>query len=496
MNTNREEIHVVWFKRDLRLQDNEAIYNALKANKRVLFLYVLENSLIKDAHYNQRHWNFIKQSLVALNTDLEKYNTKILCVETEVVTAFNQIFNSYKINTVFSHQETGLLITYNRDKEFTRYCSNNLMNWVENSNNGVLRGLPNREDWFDRWDDYMHAPQIKNHLNTDKLLTIDEINQLEKNFKTVDLTTNNDTLFQKGGTKMAWRYAHTFFKDRHEKYMFNISKPQLARESCSRLSPYIAWGNISIRQIFQEATKHKTIANKRHLDAFISRLRWQAHFIQKFEMEHTMENASINKGYHKLKKGISLEYQKAWKEGETGFPLIDACMRCLQETGYLNFRMRAMLVSFFTHILWQPWQAASQHLSSLFLDFEPGIHFPQLQMNAGETGINILRIYNPVKNSLEHDKEGVFIKKWIPELAHLATPFVHEPYLMTPLDQQFNNFELGVDYPNPIVALKVARKKASDTLWNLKNNSTVRTESSRILKKHTLSNRSKMTKTE
>ena len=98
MNINREEIHVVWFKRDLRLQDNEAIYNALKANKRVLFLYVLENSLIKDAHYNQRHWNFIKQSLVALNIDLEKYNTKILCVETEVVTAFNQIFNSYKIN--------------------------------------------------------------------------------------------------------------------------------------------------------------------------------------------------------------------------------------------------------------------------------------------------------------------------------------------------------------------------------------------------------------
>ena len=213
-------------------------------------------------------------------------------------------------------------------------------------------------------------------------------------------------------------------------------------------------------------------------------------------MEHTMENASINKGYQKLKKSISSEYQKAWETGETGFPLIDASMRCLKQTGYLNFRMRAMVVSFFTHILWQPWQASSQHLSKLFLDFEPGIHFSQLQMNAGETGINTLRIYNPIKNSLEHDEDGSFIKKWVPELANLSIPFIHEPYLMTPLDQQFNNFELGVQYPKPIVDIKVARKKASDTLWNMKKNAAVREESERILKKHMLSDRNRTFKTD
>ncbi len=494
MNINKEEIHIVWFKRDLRLQDNEAIHNALESNKRVLFLYVFENSLLEDPHYDIRHWNFIKQSLVNLNTDLKKYNTKILCVQTEVVTAFNQLFNSYKVNTVFSHQETGLLITFNRDKEFTRYCRNNSVNWKESNNNGILRGLLNREDWFEKWDDYMYDSQITNQFDGDNFISIEEITQLEKYFQIVDLETPKHEYFQKGGTKMAWRYADTFFEKRHKKYMSNISKPALARESCSRLSPYIAWGNVSIRQIFQEALKHKTEANKRHLGAFISRLRWQAHFIQKFEMEHSMENASINKGYQKLKKSISVKYQKAWEEGQTGFPLIDACMRCLQETGYLNFRMRAMLVSFFTHILWQPWQASSQHLSKLFLDFEPGIHFPQLQMNAGETGINILRIYNPVKNSLEHDEDGTFIKKWVPELTHLPTPFLHEPYIMTPLDEQFNNFELGVDYPQPIVDIKIARKKASDTLWNMKKNSEVRKESERILKKHTISDRNRMLK--
>ena len=492
MNTSKEEINIVWFKRDLRLQDNEAIHNALALNKRILFLYVFENTLINDPHYDERHWNFIRQSLEDLNKQLKDYKTRVLCIRTDVINAFNQLLDTYKINTVFSHQETGLLITYNRDKDFARYCRNNSIKWVENSNNAVLRGLLNREDWFEKWEVYMQNTQYKNELKTQQTLSTEEVSILEKYFQVEKLQTPKNNILQKGGTTMAWRYADTFFEKRHEKYMNNISKPTLARESCSRLSPYIAWGNISIRQIYQEAIKHKTATNKKHLGAFISRLRWQAHFIQKFEMEHTMENASINKGYQKLKKSISSEYQKAWETGKTGFPLIDACMRCLKETGYLNFRMRAMIVSFFTHILWQPWQASSQHLSRLFLDFEPGIHFSQLQMSAGETGINLLRIYNPIKNSLSHDEDGTFIKKWVPELAHLPISFIHEPYLMTALDQQFNNFKLGEAYPNPIIEIKYARKKASEILWNMKKDARVQEENYRILKKHTNSEKNKM----
>ena len=319
MNTNKEEINIVWFKRDLRLQDNEAIHNALALNKRILFLYVFEHSLISDPHYDERHWNFIKQSLIDLNSALKDYNTRVLCIRTDLTNAFNQLLNTYKIHTVFSHQETGLLITYNRDKDFARYCRNNSIKWVENSNNGVLRGLLNRDDWFEKWEKYMQKTQFRNNLNTQQTLSSEEIANLENYFQLEKLQTPKNNIFQKGGTTIAWKYANTFFEKRHEKYMYHISKPSLARESCSRLSPYIAWGNISIRQIYQEAIKHKTATNKKHLDAFISRLRWQAHFIQKFEMEHTMENASINKGYQKLKKSISNEYQEAWKQVKPGF---------------------------------------------------------------------------------------------------------------------------------------------------------------------------------
>lgn len=491
--SSRREINVVWFKRDLRLEDNEAIFNALKSNIPTLLLYVFENSLLEDAHYDVRHWNFIKESICDLNEQLQNYNTKVLAVTSEVITVFNQLLNFYEINTVFSHQETGLLKTYNRDKEFARYCRNNSINWKENNNNGVLRGLLNRKDWFEKWEFYMNLPQYKCNAKPANFIDLKEIKELEKYFVVTNINNKRNTNFQKGGTSTAWKYANSFFNERYKNYSYNISKPELSRKSCSRLSPYIAWGNISIRQVYQKAIATINNANKRQLSAFVSRLRWQAHFIQKFEMEHTMEEASINKGFHKLKKSISLEYQKAWKEGKTGFPLIDASMRCLIETGYLNFRMRSMLVSFFTHILWQPWQACSEHLSKLFLDFEPGIHFPQLNMQAGETGINDLRVYNPIKNSLKHDEDAAFIKKWIPELAKLPRAFIHEPYLMTDLDQQFNAFELGVDYPKPIVDIKTNRKKALDILWSMKKDKEVVKENQRILSKHTLSDRNRMT---
>lgn len=485
--SKREEIAVVWFKRDLRLHDNEAIHNAFASGKKVLFVYVFEPLLENDPHYSERHWNFIKQSIEDLNKTLETINSKVLAIHTNILSFFNKLQEQYKVHSVYSHQETGLQITFDRDKEFKRYCRNNQINWVENVNNAVLRGLVDREDWFEKWEEYMNKPQIPFKTFKNKALTINKVNDILIRFNTVELTTKNSKHFQKGGETTAKKYLNTFFDKRYKNYMYHISKPALSRESCSRLSPYIAWGNLSIREVYQKGKQEKEKStNKRHLAAFMSRLRWQAHFIQKFEMECIMEKVSVNKGYHKLKKSLSEEYQKAWQDGQTGYPLVDASMRCLQTTGYINFRMRAMVVSFLTQILWQPWQAASEYLSRLFLDFEPGIHFPQLQMQAGETGINNIRIYNPIKNGIEQDPDAEFIKKWVPELAHLPIPFIHEPYLMTPLDQQFNNCVLGKDYPMPIVDSKINRKKASDILWNMKKDPEVKKESIRILKKHTI----------
>jgi deoxyribodipyrimidine photo-lyase len=174
-----------------------------------------------------------------------------------------------------------------------------------------------------------------------------------------------------------------------------------------------------------------------------------------------------------LKKYDAVERPKneafilAWQSGKTGVPIVDASIRSLVATGFLNFRMRAMIVSFFVFNLWQDWRDL-HFLARQFLDYEPGIHYPQLQMQAGATGTNIIRIYNPIRNSEKHDVEGVFIKKWIPELADIPANLIHEPWKLSAMEQELFNCEIGKDYPAPIVDLEKTRKYAGEVVWGLR----------------------------
>ncbi|MFM7851203.1 MAG: deoxyribodipyrimidine photo-lyase/cryptochrome family protein, partial [Flammeovirgaceae bacterium] len=383
--------------------------------------------------------------------------------------------------TIFSHQETGNAITYQRDKDVAAFCSRHQIEWKEYPTNGVVRRLYHRNNFNKRWFETMSAVEFD--VDVEKIQSVQLPAGLLPPYAIVHPTNKN---FQPGGVSAAKKYLYSFLYERKTNYSKHISKPQESRTGCSRLSPYLAWGNLSMKQVYQATLQAiGETGDTRNLNFFVARLHWHCHFIQKFETECRMEFENLNRGFDSIRKEIDPQLITAWEQGKTGYPLVDACMRCVVETGYLNFRMRSMIVSFLTHHLWQPWQAGAHFLAKHFLDYEPGIHYPQLQMQADTMGVNTIRIYNPVKQSQEHDPEGLFIKKWVAALKHVPTKHIHEPWKMTVLEQQMCNVILGVDYPTPIIDMEEKSRYARNQLWNNKNSVTTQRENLQILKKHT-----------
>lgn len=493
---------VLWFKRDLRLSDHPPLAAAVQSGYPVLLAYWFEPSATAASPVETRHFRFIWESLQDLQAQLQPYAAPVHIFHGEVLPTLEALRGQVEIKGLFSHEETGNRVTYDRDKAVKRWSKQHGIPWREFQTGGVQRGRKNRDGWADAWHQQMRAPTAGVDLNElgTRAYTLPAAAYTALQGPPLPAAWQTPNAHhQPGGRSYAVKYLESFFQTRHQRYNWDISKPGPARRAGSRLSPYLTWGNVSLREVFQRYEARRQAGppsvNRSALDAFGRRLRWHCHFIQKFEMEDRMEFENVNRGFDGIRAEVNEAFVTAWKTGQTGFPMVDASMRSVLATGFLNFRMRAMLVSFLTHHLWQDWRLGSAHLGAAFLDYEPGIHYGQFQMQAGVTGINIVRIYNPTKQAVEHDPDGEFIRKWVPELRDLPTPAVHNPGILTALEQKALGFELGKAYPAPIVDLKQTYARANRVLWGLKKDPLVQQEAARILETHTVAERDRFVQT-
>ena len=475
---------IVWFRYDLRLEDNEAFIEATK-NGNVLPIFIFDENYYKLDTSSSFHLKFCEDSLKELNHSLKNlYNSKINIYYGDTTEILKNISKKFNISEIYSHHVFKNNYLSKIDGKISKFFKECNIQWYLFNQFGIQLGKRDRYRWSYNWNKFINQPVLEKRVNCNFIIDPDHN-------KNCAISTNfiDDKLIQEGGRKNAVKLLNSFLDNRSDNYQKEMSSPITGEKSCSRLSPYITYGNISLREIYR-ATKQKlnediSIVKKKSLIAFKSRLAWHCHFIQKLYDEPEIEFKNLNSAFDGLREDdFNPYYYEAWKNGNTGYPFIDACMRYLKVNGWINFRMRAMLVSFASYQLWLDWKKTSKHMAKLFTDYEPGIHYSQFQMQSGTTGINSIRIYNPIKQSIDQDLDGNFIRKWVPELKNVQGKLIHEPWKMTYIDQKSISIELGKNYPLPIIENNKATKIAKDKIWKVKKSKEAKLLSSQILIKH------------
>ncbi len=431
----------VWHRRDLRVQDNRALAQAAEDGDVIVPVFVLEPRFYQKGRYHPTRYQFLLESLLSLRESYRQLGTELVVLQGDPL----QEIQKLGVDRVYFNHDTNGKYGMSRDLAAEK------LGYVGFDNDGIQR-QGRRNDWNIHVKKYFHATQhfvtkLRRH-NFDSTVSLTEF------FNTVP---RQET--EPGGEKAAMSQLGYFSKNLAN-YTKSISSPLLAETGTSRLSAHFSFGTISTRQVYQHidrlAAKQKRF--------YQTRLFWNQHFTQKLADNPDLDRISANpifaQNYDKLYRP-SENLKKAWQEGKTGYPLVDASMRALVKTGFLNFRMRAMVASFYTYILQQPWQDGADFMFANLTDADRAINYAQWQMQTGQVGVHPNRIYNPTKQILDHDPECRFIKKYVPELSDV------EPALIIQDPESRGQMLFGEFYIQPATSFQENSRWARETYYPL-----------------------------
>jgi deoxyribodipyrimidine photo-lyase len=480
----KQPLNIVWYKRDLRIADHAPLSMAHAAG-RVLPLYIAEPELWAQPDVSARQWEFAAECLAELQAAFTALGQPLAVIIGDALAILQKIHETHGIAALWSHEETGNAWTYARDLRVVAWAKAAGIPWHEPRQFGVVRRLKSRNGWAKAWDRDMAQPITPPPLKLEPIAG--DWSTYIPTAAELGLPPDPCPHRQTGGRAAALLTLESFLHARGRDYRYQMSSPVTAFDASSRLSPHLTWGTISMREVAQaswarmRALKLSDAPDVKQwrgsMISFTGRQHWHCHFMQKLEDEPRLEFENLHRAYDGIRpETADAARLEAWSSGNTGYPFVDACMRALNQHGWINFRMRAMLMSFASYHLWLPWRDSGLHLARKFVDYEPGIHWPQVQMQSGTTGINTIRIYNPVKQGYDQDPAAIFVRVFVPELNAVPDTFVHEPWLWPGVND--------LHYPPPIVENAAAAKAARDALHAIRKSVDHKAATRKIVDKH------------
>jgi deoxyribodipyrimidine photo-lyase len=441
---------IVWFRRDLRIADHAPLYRAAQRGM-VIPVFVFDCALLYHPETGVARVAFMLDCLQQLDQDLHTLGGRLILRSGDPVEVLPQLLRQTQAEGIYAYSDSERIYGRSRDARLNQSLEerNLKIRWFEPSAScGELMSYP---DYRDRWFADMNQPQIPTprEVQLPEGLTGESLPAL------ADLGLIPDGKpIPKGGTQAARECLQDFMAQKSDRYYWQLSYP--SAEVTTGLSPYIKFGAISVRECYQTARllhRSPDPRIRRSGKQLIDRLRWGSGFTQRFRYLPQLELCSLYSIFDREGWSFNETFYQAWKDGQTGFPTIDAAARCLQETGgwlTLNFRIRAIYASFLSNLLGMDWRYGALHFMRHLIDGDCPIDHYQWAMQAGVTHCadkTWTRIYNPEQVAVNRcDPEGAFIKRWVPELAHLSVA------------------ELGVPpktfgYPIPILNYKATRQQ-------------------------------------